>query len=168
MSGTRFGRRTFLASSAGVAVAAVGAGVPGPEAVGAAASGGAGTGVQSMGREGVTAGPPGPLHAGGLTVNGLVEPVGVDPDGCSFAWTLHATGREVRQTGYRLRVTRTDPATGDGLGQRPGALGPPCLRRLRGSGARSRRLLRVDRAGAGPRRAVGAGIGCRAVHHRAA
>ncbi len=44
-----------------------------------------------------------------LTVNGLADPVGVDPDGCSFAWTLHASGRAVTQTAYRIVVRRTDP-----------------------------------------------------------
>ena len=54
--------------------------------------------------------PPGPLRATGLTVNGATDPVGVDPDDCSFAWTLQASGREVEQTSYRIVVRRTDPA----------------------------------------------------------
>ena len=45
-----------------------------------------------------------------LTVNGLVDPVGVDPDDCSFAWTLQASGRAVAQTASRIVVRRTDPA----------------------------------------------------------
>jgi alpha-L-rhamnosidase len=53
--------------------------------------------------------PPGPLRAEGLTVNGLVEPVGVDPDGCFFAWTLRAHGRQVHQSGWRMVVRRVDP-----------------------------------------------------------
>ena len=51
----------------------------------------------------------GPLRAGGLTVNGLTGPVGVDPDGCSFAWTLRGPGRAVAQTASRIVVRRTDP-----------------------------------------------------------
>ena len=100
---TRFGRRTFLTSSAGVAAgAAVLAGEVLP----------AGPGVGAAQRvTGVLAGATssGPLRAGRLTVNGLTNPVGIDPDDCSFAWVLQATGRAVRQTGFRLRVRRVDP-----------------------------------------------------------
>jgi alpha-L-rhamnosidase len=96
VSGIRFGRRTFLASSAGVASAAV-VSSGGLKAAGAVRAGGS-VAEQS-----------GTPQARDLTANGLVDPVGVDPDGCSFAWTLRASGREVRQTGYRLRVARTDP-----------------------------------------------------------
>ena len=42
-------------------------------------------------------------------MNGLVDPVGVDPDGVSFAWTMQATGRSVMQTAYQVVVRRTDP-----------------------------------------------------------
>ncbi len=91
MSANRFGRRTFLASSAGVAAAAAVVGAAGMDPAG---------GVETA---------PSRPSSHGLTVNGLVDPVGVDPDGCSFAWTLRAAGREVRQTGYRIRVSRTDP-----------------------------------------------------------
>ena len=52
----------------------------------------------------------GPLRAGGLTVNGLTDPVGIDPDGCFFAWTLQGPGRAVAQTASRIVVRRTDPA----------------------------------------------------------
>ncbi len=52
--------------------------------------------------------PPGPIRAGGLSVNGLVDPVGVDPDAVWFAWTLQATGRSVMQSAYRVVVRRTD------------------------------------------------------------
>ncbi|MGD0747021.1 MAG: family 78 glycoside hydrolase catalytic domain [Acidimicrobiales bacterium] len=103
---SRFGRRTFLASSAGVAAGAAAAGaLPGvtPPA-------GATDAERGLGRTGVLAAPPpGPLRATGLTVNGATDPVGVDPDDCSFAWTLQASGREVEQTGYRIVVRRTDP-----------------------------------------------------------
>ena len=35
--------------------------------------------------------------------------MGIDPDDCSFAWTLHAAGRAVVQSGWRIMVWRTDP-----------------------------------------------------------
>ena len=38
-----------------------------------------------------------------------MSPLGVDPDGCSFAWTLHAPGRNVTQAAYQLVVRRVDP-----------------------------------------------------------
>ena len=49
------------------------------------------------------------LGARALTVNGVVDPVGVDPDDCNFAWTLGSVGRGARQRGYRIVVRRTDP-----------------------------------------------------------
>ena len=49
------------------------------------------------------------LRASGLTVNGLTNPVGIDPDGCFFAWTLQASGRAVTQAAYRVVVRGTDP-----------------------------------------------------------
>ena len=101
---SRFGRRTFLASSAGVAAGAVAGdrrrvGVPGH-------AGGAAD------RSRPVPPPPigGPLRAGGLTVNGVTDPVGIDPDDCSFAWTLPALGRGGAQTAFRMVVRRTDPA----------------------------------------------------------
>ncbi len=103
-----FGRRTFLASSAGVAAGAVAAGALSPGAPPA----GAGGAVRTLGREGASAATAGSLRAGGLTVNGSVDPVGVDPDDCSFAWTLRAPGRQAVQTGYRIVVRRTDPGHG--------------------------------------------------------
>jgi len=101
-----FGRRTFLASSTGIAVGAKVAGAlpPGaPPADGARVE-------RPLGGADVLAGPPGVLRASALTVNGAVDPVGVDPDDCSFAWTLRSSGREVAQTAYRIVVRRTDPA----------------------------------------------------------
>ncbi len=102
---SRFGRRTFLASSAGVAAgAAVGEALPlgSVDRSGAVLrpSGTAG-GHQTRSR--------GPLRARSLTVNGLTNPVGIDPDGCFFAWTLQGPGRGVAQTGSRIVVRRTDP-----------------------------------------------------------
>ena len=108
---SRFGRRTFLASSAGVAAGAASAGAALP--LGPGGSGdefGAGAAVRPSGTSGGDlASAHGPLRAGTLTVNGLTDPVGVDPDGCFFAWTLQAPGRAVAQTGSRLVVRRTDP-----------------------------------------------------------
>ena len=103
----RFGRRTFL-GSAGVAAGVAAGGVPGTSA----AVAGTERTERSERNEGTSAGPAGPLRAGGLTVNGAVAPVGVDPDDCSFAWTLQASGRNVAQTAYRIVVRRTDPAHG--------------------------------------------------------
>ncbi len=103
---SRFGRRTFLASSAGVAVGAAAAGTLPGTTVPAGAAGA----ERSLGGAGVLAGAPGRLRATGLTVNGAVDPVGVDPDDCSFAWALRASGRAAQQTGYRIVVRRTDPA----------------------------------------------------------
>ena len=105
---SRFGRRTFLGSSAGVAAGVAGAGLLRT----ASAASGAEDAELPLARVAALAGPSGPLRAGGLTVNGAVDPAGVDPDDCSFAWTLHASGREVRQTAYRVMVRRTDPAHG--------------------------------------------------------
>jgi alpha-L-rhamnosidase len=102
---SRFGRRTFLASSAGVAAGAAAAGAP----VTLGSATGSGAAERLVGREGAAAAP-GPLRAGGLTVNGLADPVGIDPDDCSFAWTLQASGRAVVQTASRIVVRRTDPA----------------------------------------------------------
>jgi alpha-L-rhamnosidase len=49
------------------------------------------------------------LSAAGLTANGSVDPLGVDPDACFFAWRLTSSGRGVRQRGYRITVHRDDP-----------------------------------------------------------
>ena len=103
---SRFGRRTFLASSAGVAASAAAAGA----LPGVAGPAGAAAAERALERSDVLAAPPpGPLRASALTVNGATDPVGVDPDDCSFAWTLRASGREVEQTSYRIVVRRTDP-----------------------------------------------------------
>jgi alpha-L-rhamnosidase len=101
---SRFGRRTFLASSAGVAAGVVATG--GSLPLGSADQAGAGEHVEPA--FDATA-PPGLLRASGLTVNGLTNPVGIDPDGCWFAWTLQAGGRAVAQTASRVVVRRTDP-----------------------------------------------------------
>jgi alpha-L-rhamnosidase len=50
-----------------------------------------------------------PLTARGLTVNGVIDPIGVDPDDCSFAWLLRSSGRGVVQEGYRITVRNADP-----------------------------------------------------------
>jgi alpha-L-rhamnosidase len=104
---SRFGRRTFLASSAGVAAGAAvaDAGAPLPLAGGDVS----GAAERAVGAADATAGRPGPLRPAGLTVNGLTDPVGIDPDGCSFAWTLQATGRAAVQGAFRVVVRRSDP-----------------------------------------------------------
>jgi alpha-L-rhamnosidase len=51
----------------------------------------------------------GRISTSGLTVNGAVDPLGVDPDDCSFAWVLASPGRNVHQRGYRIMVRRNDP-----------------------------------------------------------
>ena len=107
---SRFGRRAFLASSAGVAAGATVAGAT-PLAP-TASSEAAEFDVAERTRADTLAGPPGPLRARGLTANGTVDAVGVDPDDCSFAWTLQARGRQVMQTAYRIVVRRTDPTRG--------------------------------------------------------
>ena len=102
---SRFGRRTFLTSSAGVAAGAAVAGAaraPGT----AAASETMALAARGVGAAATRAGP---LRPGRLTVNGLVEPVGIDPDDCSFAWTLRASGRGAAQRAARIVVRRTDP-----------------------------------------------------------
>ncbi len=100
---SRFGRRTFLASSAGVAgAAAAGAPLPLGSTLGSVAAPRPGV-LDAAGLSG------GPIRALGLTVNGLTDPVGIDPDGCSFAWTLHSPGRAVAQAAFRVVVRRTDP-----------------------------------------------------------
>jgi alpha-L-rhamnosidase len=102
---SRFGRRTFLASSTGIAA---GAAVAGALAPGAPTAGGEDA-ERTLGRADVLAGSPGVLRPSGLTVNGTVDPVGVDPDDCSFAWILQARGRGEAQTASRIVVRRTDP-----------------------------------------------------------
>ncbi len=96
---SRFGRRTFLTSSAGVAAGAAVAGAARPP----------GTAAASVARR---VGAAATLRPGRLTVNGLVEPVGIDPDDCSFAWTLQASGRGAAQRAARIVVRRTDPGHG--------------------------------------------------------
>ena len=102
--GAPFGRRAFLASGVGLSAGVVAAGA-----------------LDARAAEGTVAAPDrtqrvtgatttsGSLHAASLTVNGLVDPVGVDPDDCSFAWTLTAAGRGAVHTGYRVVERRTDP-----------------------------------------------------------
>jgi alpha-L-rhamnosidase len=100
---SRFGRRTFLASSAGVAgAAAAGA----PLSLGSSVGSGAATPVGGLDVAGSSVGP---IRAHGLTVNGLTDPVGIDPDGCFFAWTLRSPGRAVAQAAFRVMVRRTEP-----------------------------------------------------------
>jgi len=107
---SRFGRRTFLASSAGVAAGAAAAGASIGTAIGPGPGGVSGAAELPVGRLAAAGQAPGPLRVGGLTVNGLTNPVGVDPDGSFFAWTLQATGRAAVQTASRLVLRRIDPS----------------------------------------------------------
>jgi alpha-L-rhamnosidase len=102
---SRFGRRTFLASTAGVAAGAAAAGAALP----LGSTDGSGAAERLVGVVGASARADGPLRAGALTVNGLTDPMGIDPDGCFFAWTLQATGRGAAQTASRIVLRRTDP-----------------------------------------------------------
>ena len=110
-----FGRRAFLGSGVALSAGAVGAVAAGGAGALVGGGGGAAADTDSMRATGLLdsvgaeAVPGGPLRAGSLTVNGLVDPVGVDPDDISFAWTLDAPGRQVVQNAYRLVVRRTDP-----------------------------------------------------------
>ncbi|HVT41667.1 MAG TPA: family 78 glycoside hydrolase catalytic domain, partial [Acidimicrobiales bacterium] len=102
---TSFDRRTFLGSTAGIATGAAVGGAVVP------AVGSAGAAQRAEHNEAgmrTQAAPSGTLRASRLTVNGLVDPVGVDPDGSFFAWTLRATGRKAVQSGYRLTLRRVD------------------------------------------------------------
>jgi alpha-L-rhamnosidase len=106
---SRITRRHFLASSGGVAAGAVIA----DQVVGAVGAASASTTPQRSTADDVddvlhatTSAPP---RTQDLTVNGTVSPLGVDPDGCSFAWTLDAPGRNVAQTAYQIVVRRVDP-----------------------------------------------------------
>jgi alpha-L-rhamnosidase len=42
-----------------------------------------------------------------LTVNGVEDPIGVDPDAVTFAWELDDSRRGAHQTGYRIVVSTT-------------------------------------------------------------
>jgi alpha-L-rhamnosidase len=92
-------RRTFLVNgirtSAAVAVAGA---LPGFEKVAAAAP-----------EHAVTAAVAPELSAKDITVNGIADPIGVDPDACFFAWALQSSARGARQLGYRITVRRADP-----------------------------------------------------------
>jgi alpha-L-rhamnosidase len=98
---SRFGRRTFLASTAGIAAGAT--------AAGGSLSGTSGAADHALEAQRAPGTSGAALRSGGLTVNGLTNPVGIDPDDCNFAWTLQATGRGAAQTASRIIVRRTDP-----------------------------------------------------------
>jgi alpha-L-rhamnosidase len=108
LSRSRISRRRFLASSGGVAAGAVLA-----DAVAHAAATNADTASSPRSAAAVylveaTSSSVVP-RTQELTVNGSVAPLGVDPDDCSFAWTLQALGRNVTQSAYQVTVRRTDP-----------------------------------------------------------
>ena len=102
--GPPFGRRAFLASGVGLS-----AGVAAADALDAHAAEGTVDVQRRTGSVVAATATSSSLRAASLTVNGLVDPVGVDPDDCSFAWTLTAASRGAVQTGYRVVVRRTDP-----------------------------------------------------------
>ena len=104
---TSIDRRTFLVNGVRTTAAVAAAGVIPAIAVGEAEAtpASATTPERSLRAQGSDTS----LTASGLTVNGLTNPIGVDPDACFFAWVLHASGRGARQTGYRITVRRTDP-----------------------------------------------------------
>lgn len=103
--GPSFGRRKFLGSgvtlSAGAAAGALGSG-------GGGSAGGALAEVRTVEHDGATP-PHGLLQTGSLTVNGLARGVGIDPDGCQFAWALRSVARGAKQNAYRIVMKRTDP-----------------------------------------------------------
>jgi alpha-L-rhamnosidase len=104
-------RRRFLASSGGVAAGAVLA-----EAVDTAAAAGPTEMSSAATAHLVDTGASGTSpRIDNVTVNGSVTPVGVDPDDCSFAWTLDSPGRNVTQSAYQIRVRRTDPGHADAV-----------------------------------------------------
>jgi alpha-L-rhamnosidase len=97
-------RRTFLANGLKATGVATAAGLVSVQAAGASADPSAATASSNQ-----TQKSGGTMSVNGLTVNGVVNPLGVDPDDCSFAWTLTSTGRNVRQHAYRITVRRSDP-----------------------------------------------------------
>ncbi len=161
---SRFGRRTFLASSAGVAA-------------GAAVAAGADAPLQPRRRRRRRR--PGrrepprrsaPVHSArpALTVNGLTNPVGIDPDGCSFAWTLQATGRAAVQGAFRIVVRRTDPGhAGPAWDSGPVQSARQAFVAYDGPALAADAAYRVDRPV--PRRGgqMGADVRAVLVHHRA-
>ncbi|HLN15686.1 MAG TPA: family 78 glycoside hydrolase catalytic domain [Acidimicrobiales bacterium] len=98
----RTDRRTFLVNGVKVTSAAAAAAAVLPTVAAGAAEGS----VDPV-RTGSSSGAGRPT---GLTVNGLEEPVGVDPDDLSFAWTLTDRRRGARQSAYRVVVRRTGTA----------------------------------------------------------
>ena len=95
-------RRTFLARSAAATAALAGAGalVPVSDQAGATSPGGA----TSLALDTRATSSRAAITPTNLTVNGLIDPHGVDPDACYFAWTLRSSARGARQSGYRIVV----------------------------------------------------------------
>ena len=92
----------------------------------------------------------GPIRAVGLTVNGLTDPVGIDPDGCSFAWTLHSPGvpwPRPPSVSWCGAPTRPGPGWSGTVARwlRPGRRSWPTAGRTR-----RRRRVPVDGPGTGP------------------
>ena len=162
---SRFGRRTFLASSAGVAAGATVAGATPPRRLrrrsGRRGRSDAATRADAPGGPARhRCAPAGSRRTARSTPSASIPTTARSPGRC------RPRGRPVMQTAYRIVVRRTDPGPRrDRVGQRSGRLGPAGLRRLRRSSARRRRRLPVDRPAEGVCRAVGAGVGAGAVHH---
>jgi alpha-L-rhamnosidase len=93
-------RRTFLATGLKLGATAVVAGAA-VETVGAGAGAAAGADGGGSPRP-VASGPHAPTM---LTTNGVVGPVGVDPDDVHFAWHVVDAQRGAVQSAYRLMVT---------------------------------------------------------------
>jgi alpha-L-rhamnosidase len=101
-------RRTFLAHGVRASAAVAGAGALIGSAAEASASESAAASESASARS-VRSTTATDLRATGLTVNGITDPVGVDPDACFFAWVLQSSVRGARQRGYRITVQRADP-----------------------------------------------------------
>ncbi len=100
---TAMNRRTFLGRGARASAAlAVGSTLP---ALGSASTAAAAS-------DELDSAPPGTLYPMDLTVGGWPDPVGTDPDDCSFSWKLTAPGRTALQQAYRIVVRRADPGHG--------------------------------------------------------
>src|ERR1700722_2549151 len=98
----RWDRRTFLGHSARASAAV---------AVGSLPVAGLRSGSPSARLDASAPGPPAgaPRRA---TVNGVEDPVGVDPDDVHFAWELDDIRRGAHQTGYRIVVSAPGPGGG--------------------------------------------------------